>query len=94
MKESNLYNVSNSGNHITYKEETYDTQFSMTFNLDTKTVDVSLQIFISNGTPMLEPQNLSDWIKHSAKYGHWQQIHPTLSVDDIEFMYAKMKELF
>jgi hypothetical protein len=30
---------------------------------------------------------------YSAKYGHTQRTCPTLSVEDIEFLYKKSKEL-
>ena len=93
MNESYKYNESE--RCVVYKECDDSTQFSMIFNKDTKTVDISLSIFVRNGEPMLEPMDAeSDWIRHSAKYGHWQQIFPTLGVGDIEFLYKKTKELF
>ena len=36
---------------------------------------------------------MSEWIKYSAKYGHTQQRCPVLSVEDIEFLYKKSKEI-
>lgn len=93
MNESHKYNESE--RCVVYKECDDSTQLSMIFNKDTKTVDISLCIFIRNDETMLEPMDAeSDWISHSAKYGHWQQIFPTLGVGDIEFLYKKTRELF
>lgn len=93
MNESHKYNESDSC--VVYKQKDEGMEFSMCFNKDMKTVDINLLLFVRNDEPMLEPMDMeSDWIRHSAKYGHWQQIFPTLGVEDIEFLYKKTKELF
>ena len=93
MNESHKYNETDSC--VVYKQEDEGMKLSMCFNKDMKTVDINLLIFVRNGEPMLEPMDAeSDWIRHSAKYGHWQQIFPTLGVEDVEFLYKKAKELF
>lgn len=93
MNENHKYNETESC--VVYKQADEGMQLSMCFNKDMKTVDISLLIFVRNGEPMLEPMDAeSDWIRHSAKYGHWQQIFPTLGVEDVEFLYKKTNELF
>ena len=91
MNESHKYNESDSC--VVYKQRDEGMELSMIFNKDIKTVDISLMMFIRNDEPMLEPMK-NDFIRHSTKYGHWQQIFPTLGVEDIEFLYKKTKELF
>lgn len=93
MNESHKYNETD--RCVVYKQRDEGMELSMIFNKDMKTVDISLLMFIRNDEPMLEPMDMeSDWIRHSAKYGHWQQIFPTLGVEDVEFLYKKTKELF
>ena len=93
MNESHKYNENESC--VVYKQADEGMQLSMCFNKDMKTVDINLVMFVRNNEPMLEPMDAeSDWIRHSAKYGHWQQIFPTLGVEDVEFLYKKTKELF
>ena len=77
-----VYQIKDSGSKLT-----------MIFNKDIKTVDISQEIFIRNNEPALEPME-SEWIKNSAKYGHWQTIHPTLGRENLEFMYNKYIQLF
>ena len=93
MNESHKYNEIESC--VVYKQADEGMLLSMCFNKDMKTVDINLLIFVRNNEPMLEPMYAeNDWIRHCAKYGHWQQIFPTLGVEDVEFLYKKTKELF
>jgi len=91
MNESHKY--SESERCVVYQKSDGGMKLSMTFNKDTKSVDINLMMFVRNDEPMLEPME-SEWVRYSAKYGHWQQIFPTLSVEDIEFLYMKSRELF
>ena len=91
MNESHKYSESESC--VVYKQCDDGMELAMLFNKDTKTVDIQLMMFVRNNEPMLEPME-SEWIQHSAKYGHWQQIFPTLGVDDVEFLHKKTMELF
>lgn len=91
MNESNKYGETES--RVIYKQNDGSMELSMAFDKIDKTVDICMSMFIRNDTPMLEPME-SDWIRHSAKYGHWQMVSPTLGVEDVEFLYKKMKELF
>lgn len=91
MNESHKYDETD--RCVVYKQRDEGMELSMIFNKDIKTVDISLMIFVRNDEPMLEPMK-NVFIRHSAKYGHWQQIFPTLGVEDIEFLYKKTKELF
>lgn len=74
-----------------YEKGTRECYLLAFFDKQTKTVDVSQFEWVSNGTPILEPMN--EFVKYSAKYGHTQRTCPTLSVEDIEFLYKKSKEL-
>lgn len=74
-----------------YQKGTRECMLSAIFDKELNTVDVSLHEWVSNGTPRLEP--MSEWVKYSAKYGHTQQRCPVLSVEDIEFLYKKSKEI-
>jgi len=78
---------------VVYKQSDGSMELAMIFNKNIKTVDISMSDFIRNDTPMLEPME-SEWIRHSAKYGHWQMVSPTLGVEDVEFLFKKTKELF
>lgn len=91
MNESHKYSESDSS--ITYKQKDSGMEFSISFNLNTKTVDITQSIFIRNDEPMLEPME-NEWVRYSAKYGHWQQVIPTLGREDIEFIHSKYIELF
>lgn len=74
-----------------YEKGTRECYLTAIFNKENKTVDVELYEWVSNGTPRLEP--MSEFVKYSAKYGRTQRTIPTLSVEDIEFLYRKSKEL-
>jgi len=91
MQESNKYNETESC--VVYKKTAPGFEQSMIFDKELKTVDVTQSIFIRNDEPMLEPME-SEWIRYSAKYGHWQSIHPTLGREDVEFMHRKYIQLF
>jgi len=91
MNESNKYGETD--RYVVYQKRDDSMSLSMVFNRDTKTVDIRLMMFVRNNEPMLEPME-SEWIQHSAKYGHWQQVFPTLGVDDVEFLHKKTMELF
>ncbi len=91
MNESHKY--SDTESCVVYKQNDGTMELSMMFNKDTRTVDIQLMRFMRNDVPMLEPME-SKWIQHSAKYGRWQQIFPTLGVEDVEFLHKKTMELF
>lgn len=92
--ENDLYSQNKSGTEFTYKKQDEGMMFSITFCTKTKTVDISMSEFIRNDTPMFEPMDMDYQNRHSAKYGHWVMISPTLSADDIEFIYRKQQGLF
>lgn len=84
--------ISQSSVSVTYRNGDKHNNICVSFDLESKNVYITEQMFIRNDAPMLEPQN--DWIAHSAKYGYTQQMCPTLGMDDLEFIYKKSKELF
>ena len=90
MKETDKHNETD--RCVVYKQCSQGTQLSMIFNKEEKNVDISFQMFIRNDEPMWEPMDSN--VRYSAKYGHWQQLSPILSIEDIEFLYKKTKELF
>lgn len=104
--ENDLYSQNKSGTEFTYKKQDEGMMFSITFCTETKTVDISMSEFIRNDTPMFEPMDMDYQNRHSAshrdlqsnpvsvKYGHWIMVYPTLSTDDIEFIYRKTQTLF
>lgn len=83
--------VSEDSRFVLYKKGTRECYLLAYFDTELKVVDVSQFEWISNGTPRLEP--MSEFVKYSAKYGKTQRTCPTLSVEDIEFLYKKCKEL-
>lgn len=87
------HKCSESDRCVCYKKKDNSSEMTMIFNKDIKTVDISASIFIRNDEPMFEPME-NEWVKHSAKYGYWQQISPTLGIEDITFLYEKSRELF
>lgn len=76
---------------VTYEKGTRECKLVAHFDKEVKNVCVALFEWVSNGTPRLEP--MSEFVKYSAKYGHTQRTCPILSVEDIEFLYKKSKEL-
>ena len=82
---------SESESSVLYEKGTRECMLNAFFDKQSKTVDIALYEWVSNGTPRLEP--MSDWIKYSAKYGHTQRTIPRLSVEDLEFLYKKSKEI-
>lgn len=91
--------ISESDISVTYAYKTDYDDLSVSFDKEMKSVNIHYAHFIFN-EPMLEPQQEqwekeSDWIRHSAHYGHWQsETIITLSADDIEFINRKCKEIF
>lgn len=53
------------------------------FNLDNLTYTISYLRFIDNEEGMLVPmeQRETDWLKHCAKYGHWQEEASLFKID-------------
>lgn len=87
--------ISETERTVVYQQKDSSCSLTMVFNKDIKTVDISQSIFIGNSDsePVLVPME-SKGNKHSAKYGHWQTISPTLGMENIEFIHKKSKELF
>lgn len=83
--------ISEDSRFVLYEKGTRECYLLVHFDIELKVVDVSQFEWISNGTPRLEP--MSEFVKYSATYGHTQRTCPTLSVEDIEFLYKKSKEL-
>lgn len=83
--------ISEDSRFVLYKKGTRECYLLAHFDTELKAVDVSQFEWISNGTPRLGP--MSEFVKYSAKYGHTQRTCPTLSVEDIEFLYKKSKKL-
>ena len=84
--------ISETERMVVYQRKDSSSGLTMMFNKEIGTVDISQDIFIRNNEPLLEP--MDDKLCHSAKYGHWQMISPTLGMEDIEFLYEKSRELF
>lgn len=76
---------------VIYEKGTRECKLVALFDKEIKAVIIEEYEWVSNGTPVLEPA--SEWIRYSAKYGYTQRICPTLSVEDMEFLYKKSKEL-
>lgn len=83
--------VSETTNYVVYEKGTRESRLVAHFDKEVKAVCVELFEWISNGTPRLEP--MSEFVRYSAKYGYTQRTCPVLSVEDIEFLYKKSKEL-
>lgn len=84
--------ISQDSRFIYYRKGDRYNNISVQFDLELKHIYITESEFIRNDEPMLEPQ--SEWIAHSAKYGHTQVTCPTLGIDDMEFIYQKAIELF
>ena len=84
--------ISQDSRFICYRKGDRHDNIFAEFDTETKHIRITESMFIRNDTSMLEPQ--SEWIAHSAKYGHTQLLYPTIGVDDLEFIYQKAKELF
>lgn len=83
--------VSESSINVTYEKGDRACKLVAHFDKEVKAVCVELFEWVSNGTPRLEP--MSEFVRYSAKYGYTQRTSPTLSVEDMEFLYKKSKEL-
>lgn len=90
MQESDKYTETD--RIVCYKHADGGTELSMIFNKETKTVDIDLTMFHRNDEPTLDP--MSEDVKYSAAYGHWQKEITCLGLEDIEFLYKKSRELF
>ena len=84
--------ISQDSRYVMYRKGDRHDNTCVEFDLELKHIYITESMFICNDTLMLEPQ--SDWISHSAKYGHTQQMCPVLGMDDLEFINKKVKELF
>lgn len=76
---------------VIYEKGTRECKLVALFDKEIKAVIIEEYEWVSNGTPRLEP--MSEFVRYSAKYGYTQRIPPTLSVEDMEFLYKKSKEL-
>ena len=89
--------VSESERDVTYAYKTDYDDLSLTFDKESKSVDISYRRFVFKDDS-LKPQwkaEFDEWLKHSCKYGHWQsETIICLSADDIDFIGKKCKELF
>ena len=77
--------------YVIYEKGTRECKLVAFFDKEIKAVIIEEYEWVSNGTPRLEP--MSEFVRYSAKYGHTQRTCPTLSLEDIEFLYKKSKEL-
>lgn len=91
MNESHKY--SESERCVVYKQTDGYMELSMIFNKEIKTVDICMSMFVKNDEPMINPTG-SSAVNLPAKCGHMQSIYPTLSIEDVEFLYKKTNELF
>lgn len=86
--------VSEDSLSVAYQYKTdYDEIFLM-FNKYANTVSISQSRFICKEGMMVPQNGEDDQNRHSCKYGHWQAEMPCLSVEDIEFIDRKCKEIF
>lgn len=76
---------------VIYEKGTRECKLVALFDKEIKAVIIEEYEWVSNGTPRLEP--MSEFVRYSAKYGYTQRIPPTLSMEDMEFLYKKSKEL-
>lgn len=83
--------VSESSRMVVYEKGTRECKLVVYFDKEINAVIIEEHEWVSNGTPRLEPMN--EFVRYSAKYGYTQRIPPTLSVEDIEFLHKKSKEL-
>ena len=75
---------------LTYGEWHEDEKLTFFFNKDLEIVEVELQIFErKEGCYLYQGEN-----RHSCKYGYWRVETPALSMEDIEFLHNKAKELW
>lgn len=77
---------------ITYGKWHENDKLTFFFNKELHTVDIEYQIFELNGTRVFEAQD--GRYKHSCKYGYWRVEAPSLTMQDIEFLHSKAKELW
>jgi hypothetical protein len=68
-----------------------DDKLTFFFNKELKNVDIEHQYFERKDGCYFVPQGENG---HSCKYGYWKCDAPTLSMEDIEFLHNKAKELW
>jgi hypothetical protein len=76
---------------LTYGKWSERDQLTFHFNKELHQVDVTYHRFELNEGCTWEPQSPN---KYSCKYGVWRYEAPTLSMEDIEFLHNKAKELW
>lgn len=76
---------------LTYGKWHENDKLTFFFNKELEQVDIEYQIFERNADCYFFPQ---DENSHSCKYGYWRVEAPCLSMEDIEFLHRKTKELW
>lgn len=83
--------VNEDSKFVIYEKGTRECKLVAFFDKEINAVIIEEHEWVSNGTPRLEP--MSEFVRYSAKYGYTQRTSPVLSVEDMEFLYKKSKEL-
>lgn len=76
---------------ITYGKLSETDELMFHFNKELHEVDINYFRFELNDGCTFEPQSPN---KYSCKYGFWQMEAPCLTMQDIEFLHSKVKELW
>lgn len=76
---------------VIYEKGTRESKLVVYFDKEINSIHIEEWEWVSNGTTISEP--VIEFVRCSAKYGYTQRICPTLSVEDMEFLYKKSKEL-
>ena len=77
---------------ITYGKWHENDKLTFFFNKELHNVDIEYQIFEFNDCRVFEAQEGK--YKHSCRYGQWRVEAPCLTMQDIEFLHSKAKELW
>ena len=76
---------------IVYGKWHKDDKLTFFFNKELLNLDIEYQHFERKKDCYFAPQGENI---HSCKHGYWKRDTPTLSIEDIEFLYNKAEELW
>ena len=86
--------ISTSPSIFLYGFDTERSKYRLCFNRENCTCDYRVETFITK-EGMWEPQQkeTNEWVKWSAKYGHWQVVDPTLDIEVCEFILSILQTI-
>lgn len=84
--------LSSDSTSVTYTRQRAGYKEYLHVNSKNKTVSFEATIFVPHSDETIVPQETSEWIRYSAKYGTWYQTNPELSEEDLKFALEALRK--